>query len=94
MNTKLRSFDDIANILADTSDYKEVKSILRCLLTDKELLEISNRFEILQLLENDVPQREIAKLLGVGIATVTRGAREFKSKNFRVLEKHIDSAAD
>lgn len=45
------------------------------LLTPRELEELGMRWQIFTLLEQGVPQREIAKRLGVGIATVTRGAR-------------------
>jgi len=48
------------------------------LLTPSELTEISNRLQILRMLEAGVPQREIARQLHVGIATVTRGSRALK----------------
>jgi len=82
----------IAKILAETSDKSDMKLLLNCLFTDKELLDVANRLKIFELLANGVPHRAIAEQLGVGIATVTRGAREFKSKNYQVLEKHLNSA--
>ncbi|MBU0727309.1 trp operon repressor [Patescibacteria group bacterium] len=35
------------------------------------------------MLKKGVSQRRIADKLGVGIATVTRGAKEIKKKNFK-----------
>jgi TrpR family trp operon transcriptional repressor len=35
------------------------------------------------MLKKGVPQRNIAQQLGVGIATVTRGAREIKMGRFK-----------
>ncbi|MGB3601911.1 MAG: Trp family transcriptional regulator, partial [Marinomonas sp.] len=40
--------------------------------------EMARRLKIIALLDDGVPQRDIAKQLGVGIATVTRGSRALK----------------
>lgn len=45
------------------------------LLTPAEYLEISKRLQIFNLLRDGVPHRKIAEMLGVGIATVSRGSR-------------------
>ena len=41
---------------------------------------MANRLQIFNLLEEGVPQRQIADRLGVGIATVTRGSNALKKK--------------
>jgi TrpR family trp operon transcriptional repressor len=51
---------------------------LRVLFTPNEISEMQRRLQIFALLEEGVSQREIAKQLGVGIATVTRGSRALK----------------
>lgn len=56
-----------------------MQGILEGLLTPSELHAISQRLQITCLLKDGVSQREIAKRLGVGIATVTRGSREIKA---------------
>lgn len=48
------------------------------LLTSKEYDELAARWEIVQRLANGEPQRTIAEEVGVGIATVTRGAKELQ----------------
>ena len=55
-----------------------MEQIPRSLLTPSELSEISKRLQIFKLLEQGMPQRQIAEKLGVGIATVTRGSRALK----------------
>ncbi len=55
-----------------------VLSFLKNILTPAELDEIATRLQIIKLLKKGVSQREVAKKLGVGIATVSRGARELK----------------
>ncbi len=59
----------------------DLELILRDLLTDTEIDEISKRLQIFKLLKSGMPQRQIAESLGVGIATVTRGSRALKSKS-------------
>lgn len=64
----------------------DLKQFLTAILTPKELVEISTRLEIVKLLKKGVPQREIAKKLGVGVATVTRGSRELNKGNFKDID--------
>ena len=59
---------------------KEVFDFLSEILTPQELKQLPTRLEIIKMLEKGLPQREIAKKLGVGIATVTRGAKELQKK--------------
>ena len=63
--------------------------MLEGILTTKELQEIENRLRIFSGLDKNIPQREIASSLGVGIATVTRGAQAFKNGQFAVLKRYL-----
>jgi len=76
--------------LCEITSAKEMAGVLECLLTAKELNEIENRLLIFQGLDQHIPQREIANSLGVGIATVTRGAQAFKNGQYAVLKRHIN----
>lgn len=62
---------------------KEMKDFLEGILTPKELLEIPNRLQIVKMLKKGIAQHEVAQKLGVGIATVTRGARELRNGKFK-----------
>jgi len=64
-------------------------AVLDCLLSPKELQEIENRLCIFEALDQHMPQREIASSLGVGIATVTRGAQAFKTGQFSILKRYL-----
>ena len=69
------------------SDVKIMKQFLLNILTEKEYKEIVIRLEILRQLSIGNKQRNIAKELGVGIATVTKGATELKKnkKSFKYI---------
>jgi TrpR family trp operon transcriptional repressor len=78
MNTTY--LNELLDHLLEMQERDSLEQALRDLLTPAELAEVCNRLQILRMLEAGVPQREIAKQLGVGIATVTRGARALKIK--------------
>ncbi len=75
--------DLVNHLLAQENSEKMEKALLR-LLTSSELVELSNRLKIFQMLEDGVPQRKIADILGVGIATVTRGSNALKATKTRI----------
>jgi TrpR family trp operon transcriptional repressor len=56
----------------------EMESFLSGLLTPQELADLPKRLEIFKMLKAGIPQHEIAKKLGVGVATVTRGSHELQ----------------
>ena len=62
---------------------KEMEAFLTAIFTPAELEHIPKRLELVRLLKQGVPQHEIAKRLGLGVATVTRGSRELKNNNFK-----------
>lgn len=79
------ALQDLVSLLADTKQHATLSNILHALLTDKELSELSNRLQIFALLAQGLPQRDIAKRLGVGIATVSRGAKAYKANDIPSL---------
>lgn len=60
-----------------------MKEFLQGILTPQELIEIPTRLQIVKKLKAGVSQHEIAKALGVGVATVTRGSKEIQKGRFR-----------
>ena len=89
MNTNDNPRQQLIKALCRISSPKEMASVLDCLLTTKELQEIENRLRIFEGLDQHLPQREIAARLGVGIATVTRGAQVIKTDPYIVLKRHL-----
>ncbi len=78
MEANLNDISSLVNHLLAQKSFKEMEKVLRQLLTSSELTEVNNRLQIFEMLEQGVPQRQIADKLGVGIATVTRGSSILK----------------
>lgn len=68
----------LLDLLSQSNDKAVISQVLTALLTEKEQAEIANRILIFALLQQGLPQREIAERLGVGIATVSRGAKAYQ----------------
>ena len=64
---------------------EKLENLLNGLLTPKEIEEFAKRIQLVRLLKKGVAQHEIAGKLGMGVATVSRGARELKEGNFKTI---------
>jgi TrpR family trp operon transcriptional repressor len=81
-NNKEKNLDEFINFILRLKNKNELSLFLNGILTPKELVEIPNRFLIVKMLKKRIPQQEIAKKIQVGVATVTRGAREIQRGRF------------
>ena len=81
---------ELAQVLSRVKDNALIEDFLRCLLTPAEIADIAGRWALVKALEQNVPQREIAKTLGISLCKITRGSRELKKENSafrRMLKK-------
>lgn len=62
-------------VFCEMTDEKAIKSFLADLLSPKEYESLKERWNVVQLLEEGIPYREISEKTGVSTATVTRVAR-------------------
>ena len=69
---------ELANALAVTDDRALIKDFLYCLLTPAEIADIAARWALVKALKRKIPQREIARDLGISLCKITRGSRELK----------------
>ena len=74
--------------LSDLRDDEEKWTFLKVLLTPQEIEEFEKRWQILQLLDEGYPQREVRQMVGVSIATVSRGAKELRNAS-EMLQKFL-----
>ena len=58
-----------------------MEAFLEDILTPAELEEVVQRWQIVKMLAKGERQHAIAKKLGIGVGTVTRGSKELKDKN-------------
>ncbi len=75
-------FDEFITLVSTLKSEKDVKDFFQGILTPKEIEEICVRLQIITLLKQGIPHAKISQLLGVGIATVTRGSHEIKKGRF------------
>jgi TrpR family trp operon transcriptional repressor len=80
-------FNDFIDLIYSIDDKELLADFLIGVTTDKERKELSRRIEIVKRVIAGQPQQKIAKDLGVGVATVTRGLKELNSGRFKVLGK-------
>ncbi|MDR1971163.1 MAG: trp operon repressor [Treponema sp.] len=72
------NLSELAGALASTGDPALIGDFLRCLLTPAETADIAARWALVKSLDARVPQREIARNLGISLCKITRGSRELK----------------
>jgi TrpR family trp operon transcriptional repressor len=83
---------DLARLFSQAESSTLVEDFLRCLLTPAEIADIAGRWALVKALQQKIPQREIAKDLGVSLCKITRGSRELKKQGsafLRMLEKRL-----
>lgn len=74
---------ELITCLLEIKDEKDMKEFLKGILTPQELEEIPVRLQIVKMLKLGIPQHKIAKELGIGVATVTRGSKEIQKGRFK-----------
>ncbi|WP_019672503.1 Trp family transcriptional regulator [Psychrobacter lutiphocae] len=79
MNPTDQTYHSLLTHLAQLTDPEQIDTVLSALLTDKERQDIANRIRIFDLLEQGTTQRQVSQALGVGIATVSRGAKAIQN---------------
>lgn len=70
-----KAYKELLELLSLKKNHIEWDALLRDLLTPQERDSLAERWQIIQLLDKGMPQREIADLLQVSISKITRGSR-------------------
>lgn len=83
---KSDEFKKLVELLTSINSEEEMENLLTGLLTPKEREELPTRIQIIKMLKQGVPQHQIAEKLGVGVATVTRGAKEIRTGTFKIIK--------
>ncbi len=85
------AYDYLIALLCQPTNETHIRLLLSALLTEKEQSELCNRILIFALLQQGLPQREIAERLGVGIATVSRGAKAYHQYDINTLLPNLQT---
>jgi TrpR family trp operon transcriptional repressor len=84
---------DLYRLFASVKTESDAEKLLTDILTPQELESLAERWQLVQSLHAGVPQRDIAKKLGISISKVTRGSRQlqFGSGGFAYFLKKLRS---
>ncbi len=80
--------DDICVALCEIDEQDQMRRFLEEILTPAERKDVALRWELMRMLADGLPQRQIAEELGVSLCKITRGARILKQTN-SVSKKHL-----
>jgi TrpR family trp operon transcriptional repressor len=71
--------DEIAGIFTKIDDKDAMKAFFGEIFTPAERKDLALRWELMKLVNEKVPQREIASRLGISLCKITRGAKVLKN---------------
>ncbi|MBW3568782.1 trp operon repressor [Candidatus Parcubacteria bacterium] len=80
-------FNEFVDLVLAIKDRELLEDFLLGITTEAERVAIAHRLQIIKKLLDDKTQYEIAEEMGVGVATVTRGAKELAQGRFKVLRR-------
>lgn len=80
-------FNNLIKHFLEIKTRKDMEDLLLGILTPTEREELPRRLEIVKRLLRQNPHAQIAKDMGLGVATVTRGSRELKLNHFKALQR-------
>ena len=84
---------ELSTALAKINDPILIKDFLNCLLTPSETADVAARWALVKALGQKMPQREIARTLGLSLCKITRGSREMKNPN-QAFQKMLAAARE
>jgi TrpR-related protein YerC/YecD len=88
-----RTEDALFRAILSLRDVHEVRNFFKDLCTPAELQALVDRWQVVELLQQDLPYRRIHDLTGVSVTTIGRVAR-FLSDGFGGYAAALDHAAE
>ncbi len=79
MKAEYQEWQEVIELIQRSAETGQQETLLTMLLTPDERESVIARVNILcELLKGELSQRQISQMLGVGVATITRGSAELK----------------
>ena len=83
------SVNEIIDICCGIDNPQTMRKFLNEIFTPAEIQDVALRWRLMTLLSEGVPQREIAKELGISLCKITRGSKVLKTRG-SVSKKLLD----
>ena len=93
MNRNNGGIKNISALLSKENDINKIISFFYEILTESEIETLSKRWRILEMLNKNMTQREIAKELKVSLCKVTRGAQILKNEK-SIINEYLKKGGD
>lgn len=90
---KKRAEDALFRAVQSLRDINECRSFFKDLCTPAELQALVDRWQVVELLEKDIPYRRIHDLTGVSVTTIGRVAR-FRMDGFGGYKTAVERCAE
>ncbi len=91
MEPHYQDWQQVLDLIQRSQSSEQQAMLMTMLLTSDEREAVTARVNILcELLKGDMSQRQISQMLGVGVATITRGSAEVK----RLADKDKNALSD
>ncbi len=81
---------ELVKVFAQIDNARTMRRFFDEIFTEAERKDLSLRWELMRMLKENIPQREIAARLGISLCKITRGAKilkENRSVSRKILEK-------
>ena len=85
----MQEIKELAEIINKIKTSSDVYNFLLEILTESEVITISKRWRILNMLSEGKTQREIAKDMQVSLCNITRGAKILKNQD-SIVTKYLN----
>ncbi len=73
--------DEITKVFCEIDDVEVMKEFFDEIFTPAERRDFALRWELMKLLREGIPQRQIASKLGISLCKITRGAKIVKNQD-------------
>ena len=83
--------NELIEIIAGIDDVDELGRFFAEIFTPAELEKITKRWKLIGMIDQGIPQRQIASQLGISLCKITRGSKILKDKN-SVTRRILDLA--